>query len=146
PEYRELHNEIKRISHRLKKLEGEEKAKVLLEYQEKRKRLTTLPCTSQTNKVLKVVRYADDFIISVKGSKEDCRWIKEQLKLFIHNKLKMELSEEKTLITHSSQAARFLGYDIRVRRSGTIKRSGKVKKRTLNGSVELLIPLQDKIR
>jgi len=85
PEYRELHNEIKRISHRLKKLEGEEKAKVLLEYQEKRKRLTTLPCTSQTNKVLKYVRYADDFIISVKGSKEDCQWIKEQLKLFIHN-------------------------------------------------------------
>ncbi|MFK5283402.1 group II intron reverse transcriptase/maturase, partial [Lacticaseibacillus paracasei] len=74
PEYRELHNEIKRISHRLKKLEGEEKAKVLLEYQEKRKRLTTLPCTSQTNKVLKYVRYADDFIISVKGSKEDCQW------------------------------------------------------------------------
>ena len=146
PEYRELHNEIKRISHRLKKLEGEEKAKVLLEYQEKRKRLPTLPCTSQTNKVLKYVRYADDFIISVKGSKEDCQWIKERLKLFIHNKLKMELSEEKTLITHSSQPARFLGYDIRVRRSGTIKRSGKVKKRTLNGSVELLIPLQDKIR
>ncbi|WP_285023685.1 reverse transcriptase domain-containing protein [Lactococcus garvieae] len=146
PEYRELHNEIKRISHRLKKLEGEEKVKVLLEYQEKRKRLTTLPCTSQTNKVLKYVRYADDFIISVKGSKKDCQWIKEQLKLFIHNKLKMELSEEKTLITHSSQAARFLGYDIRVRRSGTIKRSGKVKKRTLNGSVELLVPLQDKIR
>jgi len=66
PEYRELHNEIKRISHRLKKLEGEEKAKVLLEYQEKRKRLTTLPCTSQTNKVLKYVRYEDDFNISVK--------------------------------------------------------------------------------
>lgn len=146
PEYRELHNEIKRISHRLKKLEGEEKAKVLLEYQEKRKRLTTLPCTSQTDKVLKYVRYADDFIISVKGSKKDCQWIKEQLRLFIHNKLKMELSEEKTLITHSSQTARFLGYDIRVRRSGRIKRAGKVKKRTLNGSVELLVPLNDKIR
>lgn len=145
-EYRELHNEIKRISHRLKKLEGEEKAKVLLEYQEKRKRLTTLPCTSQTDKVLKYVRYADDFIISVKGSKKNCQWIKEQLRLFIHNKLKMELSEEKTLITHSSQTARFLGYDIRVRRSGRIKRAGKVKKRTLNGSVELLVPLNDKIR
>ncbi|WP_445993586.1 reverse transcriptase domain-containing protein, partial [Lactococcus lactis] len=86
---------------------------------------------------MKVVRYADDFIISVKGSKKDCQWIKEQLRLFIHNKLKMELSEEKTLITHSSQTARFLGYDIRVRRSGRIKRAGKVKKRTLNGSVEL---------
>ena len=59
----------------------------------------------------------------------------------------MELSEEKTLITHSSESARFLGYDVRVRRSGTIKRggNGNVKKRTLNGSIELLVPLNDKI-
>lgn len=61
--------------------------------------------------------------------------------------LKMTLSPEKTLITHSSNCARFLGSDIRVRRNQAIKRSGKsrIKKRTLNGSVELLIPFKDKI-
>lgn len=49
--------------------------------------------------------------------------------------------------THSSKCARFLGYDVRVRRSGKIKRGGPgyAKKRTLNGSVELLVPLNDKI-
>ena len=60
----------------------------------------------------------------------------------------MELSEDKTLITHSSKCASFLGYDVRVRRSGKIKRGGPghVKMRTLNGGVELLVPLNDKIR
>lgn len=33
----------------------------------------------------------------------------------------MELSAEKTLITHSNTYARFLGYDVRVRRNGTVK-------------------------
>ena len=94
------------------------------------------------------VRYADDFLIAVKGNREDCQWIKSKLAEFIGDTLKMELSEDKTLITHSSKCARFLGYDVRVRRSGKIKRGGPghVKMRTLNGGVELLVPLNDKIR
>ena len=108
----------------------------------------TIPCTAQTDKKLKYVRYADDFLIAVKGNREDCQWIKSKLAEFIGDTLKMELSEDKTLITHSSKCARFLGYDVRVRRSGKIKRGGPghVKMRTLNGGVELLVPLNDKIR
>jgi len=147
PEYREAHNEIKRISYRLKKLDGEEREKLLEEYRVKRRRLMSIPCTAQTDKKIKYVRYADDFIIAVKGSKEDCLEIKRKLAEFISNRLRMELSEEKTLVTHSSQCARFLGYDIRVRRSGTIKRGGNghVKMRTMNGGIELLVPFNDKI-
>lgn len=72
--------------------------------------------------------------------------IKRRLAEFISNRLRMELSEEKTLVTHSSQCARFLGYDIRVRRSGTIKHGGNghVKMRTMNGGIELLVPFNDK--
>jgi hypothetical protein len=55
------------------------------------------------------------------------------------------LSEEKTLITHSSQQARFLGYDIRVRRDDTVKPNGNRLMRTLNNSVELCVPFADKI-
>ena len=148
PEYRELHNEIKRLSHRLMKVTGEERKLVLAEYKLKRQKLMSIPCTAQTDKKLKYVRYADDFLIAVKGSREDCQWIKSKLAEFIGDELKMELSEDKTLITHSSKCARFLGYDVRVRRSGKIKRGGPghVKKRTLNGGVELLVPLNDKIR
>lgn len=148
PEYRELHNEIKRLSYRLMKVTGEERKLVLAEYKLKRQKLMSIPCTTQTDKKLKYVRYADDFLIAVKGSREDCQWIKSKLAEFIGDELKMELSEDKTLITHSSKCARFLGYDVRVRRSGKIKRGGPghVKKRTLNGGVELLVPLNDKIR
>ena len=147
-EYRELHNEIKRLSHRLTKVTGEEREMVLAEYKSKRQKLMTIPCTAQTDKKLKYVRYADDFLIAVKGNREDCQWIKSKLAEFIGDTLKMELSEDKTLITHSSKCARFLGYDVRVRRSGKIKRGGPghVKMRTLNGGVELLVPLNDKIR
>lgn len=148
PEYRELHNEIKRLSYRLMKVTGEERKLVLAEYKLKRQKLMSIPCTAQTDKKLKYVRYADDFLIAVKGSREDCQWIKSKLAEFIGDELKMELSEDKTLITHSSKCARFLGYDVRVRRSEKIKRGGPghVKKRTLNGGVELLVPLNDKIR
>ena len=148
PEYRELHNEIKRLSHRLTKVTGEERELVLAEYKPKRQKLMTIPCTAQTDKKLKYVRYADDFLIAVKGNREDCQWIKSKLAEFIGDTLKMELSEDKTLITHSSKCARFLGYDVRVRRSGKIKRGGPghVKMRTLNGGVELFVPLNDKIR
>lgn len=148
PEYRELHNEIKRLSHRLTKVTGEEREMVLAEYKSKRQKLMTIPCTAQTDKKLKYVRYADDFLIAVKGNREDCQWIKSKLAEFIGDTLKMELSEDKTLITHSSKCARFLGYDVRVRRSGKIKRGGPghVKMRTLNGGVELLVPLNDIIR
>ena len=148
PEYRELHNEIKRLSHRLTKVTGEEREMVLAEYKPKRQKLMSIPCTAQTDEKLKYVRYADDFLIAVKGNREDCQWIKSKLAEFIGDTLKMELSEDKTLITHSSKCARFLGYDVRVRRSGKIKRGGPghVKMRTLNGGVELLVPLNDKIR
>lgn len=147
PEYRELHNELKRISWHIKKATGEERANLLREYEEKHKRLKSTPCTAQTGKKLKYVRYADDFLIAVKGSKEDCKMIKQRLSEYISNHLNMELSEEKTLITHSSEYARFLGYDICVRRCQKIKRIGNkhTKMRTLNGSVELLIPLKDNI-
>lgn len=100
---------------------------------------------SKTDKVIKYIRYADDFILGVKGDKADCERIKRQLSDFISQTLKMELSEQKTLITHSNQYARFLGYDIRVRRDQKLKPHGNHVSRTLNGSVELCIPFADKL-
>ena len=58
----------------------------------------------------------------------------------------MELSEEKTLITHSNTYAKFLGYNIRVRRSNTVKPNGRgATQRTMSNGVELAIPLKEKI-
>ena len=149
PEYHRNQSYNYRLSKRIEKSEGAEKEQLIEEYKSNRKQLLKMPYTSQTDKKLKYIRYADDFIIGVNGSQEDCLWIKRKLSEFIGDTLKMELSEEKTLITHSSEHARFLGYDVSVRRCGKIKRgaggSGLVKKRTLNGMVELLAPLNDNI-
>ena len=57
---------------------------------------------------LQYVRYADDFLIGVIGSKEDALEIKGKVKEFTGSVLHLELSEEKTLITHSAKRARFL--------------------------------------
>ena len=146
PEYRELHNRIKNLCYHIDRKNGVERESMIAECKTLRKQLLKTPCTAQTDKKLKYIRYADDFIIGVKGSKEDCQWIKSKLSEFIGQTLKMELSEEKTLITHSSECARFLGFDVRVRRCEKVKRNKKgTKARTLNNHVELLVPFDDKI-
>lgn len=61
---------------------------------------------------VKYVRYADDFLIGVIGSKQDAEDIKEAVGGFLREKLQLELSAEKTLITHSKDKARFLSYEI----------------------------------
>lgn len=94
-------------------------------------------------KRLQYVRYADDFLIGVIGGKEDAQAVKAQVGSFVSSVLHLELSDEKTLITHSAKRDRFLGYDIYVRRSNATKRdkSGRLT-RSLNGSVCLELPME----
>jgi len=146
PRYAQRASQIRKVNMQLDKATVEEKPALLKERKRLRQELRTVPCKSQTDKKISYVRYADDFLISVIGSREDCEEIKRNLTDFVERTLKMELSEEKTLITHSNIYARFLGYDIRVRRDSTVHRTsnGRIK-RTLNGKVERNIPVVDKI-
>ena len=105
-------------------------------------------CKSQTDKVLKYIRYAYSFIIRINGSKEDCVEIKRKISEFVDQSLKMKLSGEKMLITHSNKTAHFLGYNVRVRRDNrTIKHGGgsQATRRNLNNMTELSAPFEDKI-
>ena len=59
------------------------------------------------------VRYADDFLLGFSGPREEAEEITSQLEVFLRDHLTLELSKEKTLITHARiEAARFLGYEI----------------------------------
>jgi group II intron reverse transcriptase/maturase len=59
------------------------------------------------------VRYVDDFLIGVIGSKETCTKIREEIKVFLEKHLAMTLNIDKTHITHATtEKALFLGYDI----------------------------------
>ena len=118
---------------------------LIAQHKQLTKQLFRTPAKACTDKRLKYVRYADDFLIAVNGTREECEEIKAKLTDFVRDTLKMELSQEKTLITHSNTPARFLGFDVRVRRDSSVKRSGKRKMRTMNNKVELNIPLKDKV-
>lgn len=58
-------------------------------------------------KRLKYVRYADDFLIGITGSLEDCKTVKEDIKNYLNEALKLELSDEKTLITNAQNLQNF---------------------------------------
>ncbi len=81
---------------------------------------------------LRYVRYADDFLLGFDGPKAEAEEIRDRLAQFLRDNLKLELSPEKTLITHAStQKARFLGYDI-----------STVNTKALNAAICLRIPGQ----
>ena len=87
---------------------------------------------------LKFVRYADDWLLGLIGTKEEAEQIKEQIKTFLHEELKLELSDEKTLITHArTEAARFLSYQISTSQDDTCQTN---KKRSVNGEMRLRVP------
>lgn len=96
---------------------------------------------------MKYVRYADDFLIGVIASKEETEKIKQDLTVFLADKLKLELSAEKTLITHSKKDARFLGYDIRVARDWqTMRMPNGTQKRKFNFQAKLFVPHEKYIK
>ena len=146
-EYKAKDWEICKIRRKINETtDAEEKSALISELKRLRKELRKIPAKDPSDKKIVYVRYADDFLIGVNGTKEDCQKIKSLLKEFLAEHLRLELSDEKTKITHSSQCARFLGYDVRVRRNNQLKKcSDGVIKRTLNQTVELLIPLKEKI-
>jgi hypothetical protein len=74
------------------------------------------------------------------GPKEEAEEIKRQIGTFLNDTLKLELSEQKTLITHGrTSAARFLGYDVVVLQEDRYRAQGDGR-RTINGKVSLSVP------
>jgi group II intron reverse transcriptase/maturase len=88
---------------------------------------------------LRYLRYADDVLLGFDGPKQEAEEIKRQLGGFLRDHLKLELSADKTLITHArTQRARFLGYEIVTRWANHhLDARGR---RSLNGSIGLRVP------
>jgi len=59
-----------------------------------------------------LIRYADDFIILSNGTKEATMETKEEVAKFLEE-MKLELSVEKTKVTHANDGFDFLGFHIR---------------------------------
>ena len=109
-----------------------------------KRQLRTLPARDPNDphfRRLKYVRYADDTLLGFAGPKSEAEEIKRALGNFLRDTLKLELSQEKTLITHATtQPARFLGYDIvACFRNDRISARGQ---RDLNGNIRLRLPAE----
>jgi hypothetical protein len=92
-----------------------------------------------TYRRLHYVRYADDWLLGFAGPKAEAAEIKVRLEKFLRDHLKLELSSEKTLITHAGdKAARFLGYEISSMHADD-KRDQR-DRRSVNGHVMLKVP------
>jgi group II intron reverse transcriptase/maturase len=87
---------------------------------------------------LRYTRYADDILLGFTGPKTEAEEIKRRLAQFLQEDLKLELSEEKTLITHArTSAARFLGYEITIQHDDRKITAGR---RSVNGGIRLSVP------
>jgi len=103
-----------------------------------RRKLRKTTCANQFDpnyRRLRYIRYADDFLLGLAGPKDDAEKIKEQLTTFLHETLKLDLSPEKTLVTHAlTEKASFLGYDIAADGPGTLGKG--------HGLISLRIPIK----
>jgi group II intron reverse transcriptase/maturase len=131
PAYREMINVIARARYH------GDRATV----RELRKQLRSLPSKDLRDsgyRRLRYVRYADDHLLGFVGPKNEAEEIKARLTAFLRDDLKLELSEDKTLITHGrTEAASFLGYEITVQHNQRKLTSGR---RAVNGAIGLRVP------
>lgn len=144
PEYWRLNNKKNWLKQKLQKTSDEQMRKsYLYEIAQLSKQMLSTPHKDAMDadfRRMQYVRYADDFLISVIGNKAECETIKADITQFMREQLKLELSDEKTLITHAQDKAKFLGYEIFIRKSDAVKRNKDgVLKRDFNGAVVLTL-------
>lgn len=122
--------------YRARKKGNKQQAKILL------KQMQQLPRRDPSDpnyRRLRYVRYADDTLFGFAGPKEEAEDIKCQLGEFLRDHLKLELSQEKTLITHAqTEVARFLGYEIATQHENT--KHDRLGHRSVNGRIVLRAP------
>ena len=126
------------------KISEEKRREVTAQIQEINQYLRTIPYGDpMDNKYRRIVyvRYADDFLIGVIGSKADAKQVKADVGMFISKNLHLEMSAEKTLITHGNDFAHFLGYEITAssEQNSTRMKTGYTK-RSYTGRIKLYVP------
>ena len=131
PDYREVKNAIRRAHRR-----GDRE-----QVRRLGKQLHGLPSTDPRDpryRRLKYARYADDTLLGFAGPRAEAEQIKARLTTFLRDDLKLEMSPDKTLITHGrTEAARFLGYEITVQHNDRKAARGR---RSVNSKVALRVP------
>jgi group II intron reverse transcriptase/maturase len=150
---KKIHEFKTRLHLNWENLSGEDKSKLNNEienlYSSRKDMRRTIQIDSNYRR-LQYVRYADDFLIGIIGSKEEAEKVKNDLTQYLKEKLNLELSHEKTLITHNKKKARFLGYDIMISQDESLKggtfKGQKITRKSAKGKCFLSLPKEKWIR
>lgn len=114
-EYQRIVRELRKCRVLLRKASRSQRPELLAEVNRLEKRQRQTPCFDKRHPAkFGYVRYADDFVILVNGTKAEAEAVKAQ----VANKLLgmgLTLSEEKTKLTHWRTPVSFLGYEIQGR-------------------------------
>jgi group II intron reverse transcriptase/maturase len=143
PEYnrgklRKTNLEYKRIENAITRARKRGDRRSARELSQARRTLPSQDPRDPAYRRLRYVRYADDILLGFSGPKAEAVEIKQRIGEFLRDELKLELSAEKTLITHARTGkARFLGYDIVAQHANDrITRN----RRSVNGVIGLRVP------
>ena len=94
------------------------------------------------------VRYVDDFVVGVVGSRKEAVEIQEKIRVFLADNLKLTLSSEKTILTHFSKnfilflSARIKGTWEKEKRIATVCKGGISRKTKITSRVVLHAPIK----
>lgn len=146
PKYHSLNNKIWKHNKKLReqKLSEDEVKQVKNEIKElsrQREKLSSEDPMDENFRRLQYVRYADDFVVAVIGDKDFTLQIRDKISDFLNSTLKLELSIDKTLITHANcKRTSFLGYEISVGGDKKTTSSNGVVRRSIKGIPMLHLP------
>lgn len=101
---------------------------------EQRNKYPSLDFFDENFKRMKYVRYADDWMIGIIGTKEDADNIKLMATKWFDENLRLELSSEKTYVTNIEKGVKFLGYEI--------YKLNSMDKKSVNGKIQLRVDPQ----
>jgi group II intron reverse transcriptase/maturase len=136
--------DYKRFEHRINQAQQRGDTASVLALKRERRQYPAGDMYDSNFRRLRYIRYADDFILSFIGPKAEAEEIKEQLRAFLHNELRLELHPEKTLITHAhTEHARFLGYAVSIYHTDdklARRCDNRALTRSINGKVRLGVP------
>lgn len=121
PEYRKIERKITKLRKNLRAGLGDKREIIeeLKEVERQRKQIPIYDRDKRHPGKVWYIRYADDILVLVAGAKLEAEAIKLEIKEKL-SEMGLKLSEEKTKLTHWSDAVSFLGYEIR----GDLKRRG----------------------
>src|SRR5215469_6438783 len=141
-EKRKENREYKNLMHRAHRLRKKGQKEAAQKLKQQAQKLPSQDPQDPDYRRLKYCRYADDFALAFTGSKDEAEAIKQRLRTFLLEELKLNLSEEKTLITHTrDNAAKFLNYEIVTLQSDTKQNcTNGHKRRSINGAPGLKVP------